>query len=128
TYVYGQDAVAELAPVHQSEAQVWLDALIHGVVTAMQQPLPIACQAAFTWLAEFHKTFNDDTTEEEAQEKARIAAQKAYENKNGCGGAPGELHRVPERARIWREVSTLYSGQSMSAEGCIYRANQLDAP
>lgn len=128
TYVYGQDAVAELAPVHQSEAQVWLDALIHGVATAMQQPLPIACQAAFTWLAEFHKTFNDDTPEEEAQEKARVAAQKAYENEGGFGGAPGELHRVPELKRIWPDFNALYSGHSTSGEGFIDWAKQLYGP
>lgn len=128
TLVCGQDTTAEFAPVPPEDAGHWLKVLVAGCESAINAPLPIACQAAFSWLVEFHKAFDDDTTAEEAQEKAQTKAQQHYENAGGFGGAPGELHQVPELKRVWPAFDAMYQAADENNQSFIEWAQQLYEP
>src|SRR5699024_7087209 len=42
TLVYGQDTVAEFAPIAKEEAQQWLMAIVTALQAALVEPLPVA--------------------------------------------------------------------------------------
>jgi len=68
------DGLAELSPLHPEKAGQWLDEIIRFWWQSLQQPLPVTAKTA---LAYVKILFSNDG--EEALEKAREAARKAYE-------------------------------------------------
>ncbi len=68
------DGLAELPPLHPKKAGEWLDEIVKFWWRGLQQPLPVTAKTALAYLK---LLFSNDG--KGAPEKAREAAQKAYE-------------------------------------------------
>ncbi|MCY1282106.1 RecBCD enzyme subunit RecC [compost metagenome] len=89
----GLTGTLELPPLPREQASAELDRLIDAWLEGMRRPLPVACKAAFAWLA--------------AGEDADRASREAAKRYDGGFNLSGEAGASQALARVYPDFATL---------------------
>ena len=110
TLVISPDGVIAIAPLPKAVAYDQLKLLVNAYYQGLQNPLPVACKTAFTWLAA-------------EPEQADAAAKSQFE---GNDWAKGEVDYDPYLARFFPDFASLTA--SDNNDGFTYWADTLYRP
>ncbi|QIE85923.1 exodeoxyribonuclease V subunit gamma [Pseudomonas nitroreducens] len=97
----GLTGTLEFPPLPAQDARAELDALLDAWFQGMSRPLPVACKAAFAWLA--------------AGEDEERAAREAAKRYDGGFNLSGEAASSAALARVYPDFATLNASEEFAA-------------
>ena len=96
----GLDATLEVAPLDAAQARLWLAQMLEQAAQGLQQPLPLAAQTGFAWLAARERTEEGGAEAHQSLATARSRYEGTYKQR-------GEVQDNPYLARFYPDFTHL---------------------